>query len=148
MRGTATPLWGRTVRLAGVHVLLGAPRVNTRSPRQARFRYAEAAGSFLWMHRLDGRSAARLPTLRVQTVGGKRPERKRCLEATPPRRLGDDLQNVEDQLHDHRALAQPTRPAVDDGDQGAVQVAQVLRQKRLAVTSCLVAHLQPRGRRE
>ncbi len=56
--------------------------------------------------------------------------------------LGDDLQNVENQLHDHRALAQLTRPAVDDGDQSAVQVAQVLRQERLAVTSCQVTHLQ------
>ncbi len=55
--------------------------------------------------------------------------------------LGDDLQDVEDQLHDHGALAQLTRPAVDDGDQSAVQVAQVLRQERLAVTSCQVTHL-------
>lgn len=59
--------------------------------------------------------------------------------------LGDDLQDVEDELHDHRALAQLARSAVDDGDQSAVQVAQVLRQQRLAVTSCQVTHLQ-RGR--
>lgn len=59
------------------------------------------------------------------------------------RRLGDDLQDVEDQLHDDRALAQLTRPAVDDGDQSAVQVAQVLRQEGLAVTSCQVTHLEP-----
>lgn len=50
--------------------------------------------------------------------------------------LGDDLQDVEDKLHDNGALAQLTRPAVDDRDQSAVQVAQVLRQQRLAVTSC------------
>lgn len=56
--------------------------------------------------------------------------------------LGDDLQDVEDQLHDHRALTQLTRAAVDDGDQSAVQIAQVLRQERLAVTSCQVTHLQ------
>lgn len=56
--------------------------------------------------------------------------------------LGNDLQDVENQLHDHRALAQLTRPSVDDGDQSAVQVAQVLRQERLAVTSCQVAHLR------
>lgn len=58
------------------------------------------------------------------------------------RLLGDDLQDVEDQLHDHGALAELTRPAVDDGDQSAVQVAQVLRQQRLAVTSCQVTHLE------
>ena len=56
--------------------------------------------------------------------------------------LGDDLQDVEDQLHDHGALAQLTRPAVDDGDQGAVQVAQVLREEGLPVTPCQVAHLR------
>ena len=55
--------------------------------------------------------------------------------------LRNDLQDVEDQLHDHRALAQLTGSAVDDGDQSAVQVAQVLRQERLAVTSCQVSHL-------
>lgn len=60
------------------------------------------------------------------------------------RLLRDDLQDVEDQLHDDRALAQLTRPAVDDGDQSAVQVAQVLRQERLPVTSCQVTHLQQR----
>lgn len=57
------------------------------------------------------------------------------------RLLGDDLQDVEDQLHDHRALAQLACSTVDDGDQSAVQVTQVLRQKRLAVTSCQVTHL-------
>lgn len=55
--------------------------------------------------------------------------------------LGDDLQDVEDQLHDHRTLTQLTGSTVDDGDQGAVQVTQVLRQQRLTVTSCQVAHL-------
>lgn len=56
--------------------------------------------------------------------------------------LRDDLQDVEDQLHDHRALAQLTRPAVNDGDQSAVQVAQVLRQERLAVASDQITHLR------
>lgn len=55
--------------------------------------------------------------------------------------LGDDLQDVEDQLHDDGALTQLTGPAVNDGDQSAVQVAQVLRQERLAVTSCQITHL-------
>lgn len=56
--------------------------------------------------------------------------------------LGDDLKDVEDQLHDHGTLAQLTRPTVDDGDERAVQVAQVLRQEGLAVASCQVTHLQ------
>lgn len=60
--------------------------------------------------------------------------------------LGDDLQDVEDQLHDDRTLDQLTRPAVDDGDQSAVQVAQVLRQEGLAVTSCQVPHLLRQNR--
>lgn len=61
--------------------------------------------------------------------------------------LGDDLQDVKDQLHDHRPLAQLARPAVDDGDEGAVQVAQVLRQQRLTITAGQVAHLQRTKRR-
>lgn len=36
---------------------------------------------------------------------------------------------------------------MDDGDEGAVQVAQVLRQQRLAVTAGQVTHLQRRKRR-
>lgn len=62
--------------------------------------------------------------------------------------LGDDLQDVEDELHDDGAFAQLTRPVVDDGDQGAVQVAQVLREEGLAVTSCQVTHLGKKRTRE
>lgn len=72
-------------------------------------------------------------------VDVRRSKKKRKKRCGP---LGDDFQDVEDQLHDHRTLAQLTRPAVDDGDQSTVQVAQVLRQERLAVTSCQVTHLQ------
>lgn len=55
--------------------------------------------------------------------------------------LRDDFQNVKDQLHDDGALAQLTRAAVDDGDESAVQVAQVLGQERLTVTASEVSHL-------
>lgn len=55
--------------------------------------------------------------------------------------LGDDLEDVEDQLHDNWALTQLTCPTVDDGDQSAVQVTQVLRQERLSITPCQVTHL-------
>lgn len=58
------------------------------------------------------------------------------------RLLRDYLQDVEDQFHDHGALAQLARSAVYDRNQSAVQVAQVLRQERLTVTSCQVTHLQ------
>lgn len=71
--------------------------------------------------------------------GGEAPGRS---AGTCRRLLGDDLQDVEDQLHDDGALAQLTRPTVDDGDQSAVQVTQVLRQQRLAVASRQVAHLR------
>lgn len=57
-------------------------------------------------------------------------------------RLGDDLQDVEDELHDHGTLAQLTRPTVDHWDQGAVQIAQVLREQRLTVTAHQVTHLR------
>ena len=55
--------------------------------------------------------------------------------------LRDDLQDVEDELHDDGAFAELTGASVDDGDEGAVQVAQVLRQQGLAVTARQVAHL-------
>lgn len=55
--------------------------------------------------------------------------------------LRDDLQDVEDELHDDGALAQLAGPAVDDGDQSAVQVAQVLREEGLPVTARQVTHL-------
>lgn len=56
--------------------------------------------------------------------------------------LRDDLQDVEDELHDHGTLAQLTRPAVDHRDQGAVQIAQVLREQGLTVTAHQVTHLR------
>ena len=58
-----------------------------------------------------------------------------------PPSLGDDLQDVEDQLHDDGTLAQLAGPSVDDWDQSAVQVTQVLREQRLAVAARQVAHL-------
>ncbi|CAB1318003.1 unnamed protein product [Coregonus sp. 'balchen'] len=52
------------------------------------------------------------------------------------RLLGEDFQDVEDQLHDDGALAELTRPSVDDRDQSSVQVTQVMGGERLAVTTC------------
>lgn len=57
-------------------------------------------------------------------------------------RLRDDLQDVEDELHDHRTLAQLTRPAVNHRDQGTVQITQVLREQGLTVTARQVTHLR------
>lgn len=111
-----------------------------------------------WMHRFGLRNAT-LPgtaqfsgSFEVQTAEGrwcqKNKKKKKfggekgCRLVGCLKFLRDDLQDVEDQLHDHRALAQLTRPAVNDGDQSAVQVAQVLRQERLAVASDQITHLR------
>lgn len=59
--------------------------------------------------------------------------------------LRDDLQDIEDELHDHRTLTQLTRPAVDHWDQGAVQITQVLREQGLSVTTCQVTHLRDKN---
>lgn len=131
---------------SAAHFLFGEPRMNTR------------AGEVQHTLRDDSTQASLRPKMAAGCIGSTW-ERPACqalcsflgsfqvqmLDRGPGcqmRFLRDDLQNVKDQLHDHWTLAQLTRPAMDDRDQSAVQVTQVLRQKWLTVASRQVPHLK------